>query len=130
MYDANFRVNIAANMERRGADKYPVAFLRETFKELEAASKTTMKITNDTATRRQMINQPFVRRIVRGDFGILESLFEKHMGKAARELMLESSFVSDVVSVRNSSFYIAVRGNVHLGRLDAIDGSMVTASRP
>ena len=29
-------------MERRGADKYPAAFLQKTFKELEAAGKTAI----------------------------------------------------------------------------------------
>lgn len=43
------------------------------------------------------------------------------MRNAARELMLESSFVSDVISVRKFSFWVAVRGNVHLGGLDAIN---------
>ena len=29
-------------MERRGADKYPTAFLQKTFKELESAGKTAI----------------------------------------------------------------------------------------
>ena len=41
-YNTGFWANIAANMERRGADKYPTAFLQKTFKELEIAGKTTI----------------------------------------------------------------------------------------
>lgn len=37
-------------MERRGADKYPSAFLQKTFKELEAANKTTINVANGAAT--------------------------------------------------------------------------------
>ena len=38
-------------MERRGADKYPCAFLQKTFKELEAAGKTTINVVaNGAAT--------------------------------------------------------------------------------
>ena len=38
--------NVAANMERRGAGKYPTAFLQKTFKELEAVGKTTIVAAN------------------------------------------------------------------------------------
>ena len=41
-YNTGFWANVAANMERRGADKYPSAFLQKTFKELESAGKTTI----------------------------------------------------------------------------------------
>ena len=40
-------------MERRGAEKYPIAFLSKTFKELEAAGKTDLNAANgntDTGT--------------------------------------------------------------------------------
>ena len=35
-------------MERRGADKYPAAFLQKTFKELESAGKTLISLANGT----------------------------------------------------------------------------------
>ena len=34
-------------MERRGADKYPAAFVQKTFKELEAAGKADLDATDD-----------------------------------------------------------------------------------
>ncbi len=48
-YITNFWANVAANMERRGADKYPTAFLQKTFKDLEAAGKTTINPANATS---------------------------------------------------------------------------------
>ncbi|KAF6220496.1 hypothetical protein HO133_002929 [Letharia lupina] len=48
-YNTGFWANVAANMERRGADKYPSAFLQKTFKELEAAGKATINPVNGTA---------------------------------------------------------------------------------
>ena len=51
-FATGFWANVAANMERRGAGKYPTAFLQKTFKELEAAGKTTIVAanTNDNHT--------------------------------------------------------------------------------
>lgn len=46
---AAFWANVAANMERRGADKYPVAFIQKTFKELEAAGKTDINAATATS---------------------------------------------------------------------------------
>lgn len=48
-YNTGFWANVAANMERRGADKYPSAFLHKTFKELEAAGKATINPVNGAA---------------------------------------------------------------------------------
>ena len=36
-------------MERRGAEKYPIAFLSKTFKALEAAGKTDLNAANGNA---------------------------------------------------------------------------------
>ena len=48
-YNSGFWANIAANMERRGAGKYPSAFLQKTFKELEAAGKMAINPVNGAA---------------------------------------------------------------------------------
>ena len=48
-YNANFWTNVASNMERRGADKYPSAFLQKTFKELETAGKAVINPTTTEA---------------------------------------------------------------------------------
>ena len=45
-FATGFWANVAANMERRGAAKYPTAFLQKTFKELEAAGKTDIVAAN------------------------------------------------------------------------------------
>ena len=37
-------------MERRGADKYPAAFIQKTFKELEAAGKANLDADNGAAS--------------------------------------------------------------------------------
>ncbi|KAM0794948.1 hypothetical protein BDR22DRAFT_635103 [Usnea florida] len=43
--------NVAASMERRGAGKYPTAFLQKTFKELDAAGKTAIVAANTNDNR-------------------------------------------------------------------------------
>ena len=45
-FATGFWANVAAAMERRGAAKYPTAFLQKTFKELEAAGKTDIAAAN------------------------------------------------------------------------------------
>ena len=51
-FATGFWANVATNMERRGAAKYPTAFLQKTFKELEATGKITNTAanTNDNHT--------------------------------------------------------------------------------
>ncbi|KAL9134635.1 MAG: hypothetical protein Q9175_004175 [Cornicularia normoerica] len=51
-YASGFWANVATNMERRGAGRYPGTFLQKIFKELEAAGKTTVNPANgnDAAT--------------------------------------------------------------------------------
>ena len=49
-YNSGFWNNIAANMERRGAGKYPGAFLQKSFKELETAGKTTINPVKNATT--------------------------------------------------------------------------------